>query len=109
MGRSKLCLGVCHADTFDISREICIKFVNDCATCFKMRNNSKKLRSGHRPILTIGFGSRGQVDLIDLQSSDFDGMKWLLTYCDHGTKFAATTPLPNKHVHGPSLFSPPPQ
>jgi hypothetical protein len=86
---------------FNISHEMCTKFVNDCATCIKMRVNSKKPRAKHSPILTVGFGTRGQVDLVNLQSTEFGGMKWLLTYCDHGTKFAATTPLPNNQVHGP--------
>ncbi len=58
----------------------------------------KKTKAGYRPILTLGFGSRGQVDLVDLQSSEYEGMKWLLSYVDHGTKYAATCALPNKQV-----------
>ncbi len=58
----------------------------------------KKCKAGHRPILTSGFGGRGQVDLVDLQSSEYEGMKWLLSYVDHGTKYAATCALPNKQV-----------
>jgi hypothetical protein len=83
---------------FNVSRQMCLFFANDCSTCLKMRCHSQKQRAGHKPILTVGFGSRGQVDLVDLQSSEFGGMKWLLTYCDHGTKYAATAPLPNKQV-----------
>ena len=86
---------------FNISLEMCMKFVNDCATCIKMRVNTNKARSGHIPILTIGFGSRGQVNIVVLQSAEFDGLKWRLTYCDHGTKFAATSSYPNKQVHCP--------
>jgi hypothetical protein len=85
---------------FNVSRQMCYYFANDCSTCMKMRSHMKKARSGHKPILTVGFGSRGQVDLVDLQSSEYGGMKWLLTYCDHGTKYAATTPVPNKQVTG---------
>ncbi len=88
-------------DYFNVSRVICAMFCNECATCLLTRSNLKKTKAGHRPILTTGFGSRGQVDLVDFQSSEFDGMKWLLTYCDHGTKFAATTPVPNKQVKSP--------
>jgi len=88
---------------FNISRLMCAKFCSECATCIKQKSHAKKCRACHRSILTVGFGSRGQVDLVDLQSSEFGGMKWLLTYCDHGTKYAATCPLPNKQVRSPSL------
>ena len=44
-----------------------------------------------------------QVDLVDLHSNEYEGMKWLLTYCDHDTKFVATCPLLNKHVKCSSL------
>jgi hypothetical protein len=42
---------------------------------------------GVRPILTIGFGTRGQVDLIDFQSLPNGEFKYLLNYIDHGIKF----------------------
>ena len=83
---------------FNITREMCSIFANDCTTCIKMRSYSKTPRAGHKPILTEGFGSRGQVDLIDMQSNDFNGMRWLLTYVDHGTKYAVTCAVPNKQV-----------
>jgi hypothetical protein len=60
---------------FNISREMCMKCVNDCVTCIKMKASVKKARAGHRPIFTVGFGSRGQVDLVDLQSSEYKEMK----------------------------------
>jgi hypothetical protein len=85
-------------DYFNVSRVSFAIFYNECATCLLTRSNIKKTKAGHRPILTTGFGSRGQVDLVDLQSSEYEGMKWLLTYCGHGTKFAATCPVPNKQV-----------
>ena len=91
---------------FNISREMCMQFVNDFVTCIKMKTSVKNARSRHRPILTVGFGSRGQVDFVDLQSSEYKGMKWLLSYCDHGTKFTYTTALPNKQVHSTSQLSP---
>ena len=43
---------------------------------------------GHQPILTSGFGTRGQIDLIDLQNAPDGEFKFLLTYIDHGTKIA---------------------
>jgi hypothetical protein len=83
---------------FNISRIVCGIFCNECATCLLTRNNVKKTIAGRRPILTSGFGIRGQVDLEDLQSSEYEGMEWLLAYIDHGTKYTATCALPNKQV-----------
>eukprot|EP00951_Prasinocladus_malaysianus_P014573 scaffold111087_cov31-Prasinocladus_malaysianus.AAC.1 len=80
----------------NISRDMCDTFHKSCSVCVKTRCAPKKTMAGSTPILTVGFGSRGQVDLIDYQSSAHGGMKWLLTYCDHGTKFACTRPLRDK-------------
>jgi hypothetical protein len=63
-----------------------------------LKAHVKKARAGYIPITTVGFGNRGQVYLIDMQSFEFQGMKWLLNYRDHGTNFAAATPLPTKKV-----------
>eukprot|EP00873_Tetraselmis_striata_P012745 jgi/Tetstr1/433009/TSEL_022346.t1 len=42
------------------------------------------------------FGARGQIDLIDYQSSEYKGYRFLLTYINHGIKFCFCTPIPNK-------------
>ena len=44
----------------------------------------RKVPAGHTPIVTTGFGSRGQLDLIDFQSMPDGQFKWLATYRDHG-------------------------
>ena len=83
--------------------------------------------AGHKPILTKGFGARGQVrllilsctarlataktcavpsvvamraqvDLIDFQSSPDGQYKFLLNYQDHGTKWCAHTCLGTGHL-----------
>eukprot|EP00873_Tetraselmis_striata_P039979 jgi/Tetstr1/460243/TSEL_000478.t2 len=65
-----------------------------------MRAQPKKAKAGSRPILSHGkYGVRGQVDLIDYQSSEYAGYRFLLTYVDHGLKLGFTFPLPNKQVH----------
>jgi hypothetical protein len=48
--------------------------------------------------VTRGFGTRGQVDLVDLQSlSEFNhGFRYLLTYQDHGIKFYDNRALKSK-------------
>ena len=52
--------------------------------------------AGHKPILTNGLGSRGQVDLIDLQSCPDGSCKFLLNYQDHGIKLYDNRALTTK-------------
>ena len=62
------------------------------------RQHRPPAREGHKPILSRGFGVRGQVDLIDLQSSADGKYKWLLVYVDHGIKLCDVRPLTSKRV-----------
>ena len=50
--------------------------------------------AGVRNIITEGFGVRGQVDLIDFQSTPDGPFKYLLNYIDHGVKKLTCVPLP---------------
>jgi hypothetical protein len=55
---------------------------------------SNQKQAGYHLILTHGFGSRGQIDLIDLQSNADGNFKFILTYYDdHGTKLVHAMPL----------------
>lgn len=84
-----------------------------CDTCpiCVARVNRKPSSAGHQPILTRGFGSRGQIDLIDMQSCKDGEYKFLLNYQDHGLKFYDNRPLTSKRagelthmlVHAPTL------
>ena len=56
----------------------------------------KKPKAGFRPIVTNGFGVRGQVDLIDFQSMPDGNFNFLLNYVDHGIKFCVVKPLHRK-------------
>ncbi|CAF5167720.1 unnamed protein product, partial [Rotaria magnacalcarata] len=49
-----------------------------------------------RPIISNDFHSRGQVDLIDMQSSPDGKFKFILNYQDHFTKFCILRPLKSK-------------
>lgn len=51
-----------------------------------------------RPIISTVFNCRGQVDLIDLQSSPDNSYKWLMNYQDHATKFCYLRPLLTKRA-----------
>jgi hypothetical protein len=53
---------------------------------------------GIKPIITHGFGTQGQVDLIDLQSMPDGNFHFLLNYIDHGVKFLFSIPLNCKHA-----------
>ena len=45
------------------------------------------------PILSTTFGSRGQVDLIDMGSIPDNDYRWILNYQDHFTKWVVLKPL----------------
>ena len=85
--------GHCKARTFQtrivtahgksIPRWVAETFVSCCPTCVR-RLLRKPSSAGHKPILTKGLGSRGQVDLIDFQSCPDKDFKFLLNYQDHG-------------------------
>ena len=78
-----------------ITRSMCARFVKLCPVC--IRAQPRKARAaGHQPIITHGYCSRGQVDLIDFQSLKDREYAWLLVYQDHGTKFCMLIPLTSK-------------
>jgi len=68
-----------------IPEKLVLLFVECCPTCTQ-RKVRKPSSAGHKPIQKQGFGSRGQVDLIDLQSCADGSFKYLLNYQDHGIK-----------------------
>eukprot|EP00873_Tetraselmis_striata_P015679 jgi/Tetstr1/435943/TSEL_024824.t2 len=43
-------------------------------------------------------GVHVKIDLIDYQSSEYKGCRFLLTYINHGIKFCFCTPIPNKEA-----------
>src|SRR6201996_9501072 len=51
-----------------------------------------------KPILTSEYGSRGQVDPIDMQSMPSGQYKWITVYQDHLTKFCILRPLSTKRA-----------
>jgi hypothetical protein len=54
--------------------------------------------AGIKPIITHGFGTQGQVDLIDFQSMPKGDFCFLLNYIDHGVKFLFSIPLTCKRA-----------
>ncbi|XP_070183286.1 KRAB-A domain-containing protein 2-like [Littorina saxatilis] len=63
-------------------------FKSLCQECQKKRKRPMTKGVVVRPILTKEFSSRGQVDLIDMQSMPSgSNKKWIMVYQDHLTKF----------------------
>lgn len=74
-------------------------FVKCCQTCNRKRAAPKK-GVVIKPIVTEGFNSRVQIDLIDFQTSADGEYKWILHVQDHATKFSYLRPLKSKHAAG---------
>ena len=72
-------------------------FAELCPTCVR-RLARKTTSAGHKPILTRGLGSRGQVDLIDFQSCPDRHHKFLLNYQDQGVKLYDNAALESKRA-----------
>jgi len=97
--------GHCKAKTFaariqsahgkSVPRWVSEVFVMFCPTCVR-RVPRKPSSAGHKPILTKGLGSRGQVDLVDFQSCADGSFKFLLNYQDHGAFRRAAVPCPGR-------------
>ena len=99
--------GHCKAKTFaarvkakhgkSIPRWMIELFPSVCSICIA-KQPRKPSSAGHKPIITAGFGARGQVDLIDLQSCADGQFKYLLNYQDHGIKLYMNAPLQSKRA-----------
>ena len=82
----------------NISREVVELFKSLCVECIKKRKRCVTKGVVVKPILTSDYGSRGQVDLIDMQSLTHGNFKWILVYQDHLTKFCALRAITSKRA-----------
>ena len=80
----------------NITREIIQLYNSLCEAC--IRKNTKKgyKNSVVKPIISDDFLCRGQVDLIDMQSSSDGPWNWIMNYQDHHTKFCVLRALTQK-------------
>ncbi len=81
----------------NIGRELCKMFTDMCPICITQMKHSRPV-AGIKPIITHGFGTRGQVDLINFQSMPDGYFCFLPNYIDHGVKFLFSIPLTCKHA-----------
>lgn len=80
-----------------IPRSACEVFISLCKTC-NLKKSVPKKGVVVKPIISHGFNARGQVDLINFQSSPDGEHKWLMNYQDHATKFLHLRPIKSKHA-----------
>lgn len=67
-----------------------------CDIC-QVRRSVPKPPCG-KAIVSVGFMSRLQIDLIDMRSVCYGGMNFILHAKDHFTKFSWLFPLPSKEA-----------
>ena len=82
----------------NITREVLGLYKSLCTECMKKRKRITTKGVVVRPILANDFGSRGQVDLIDMQSMPKGQYKWIMVYLDHLSKFCILRPLSSKRA-----------
>ncbi|CAF2083011.1 unnamed protein product [Rotaria magnacalcarata] len=76
-------------------------FINMCDVC-QTRRSFPKATSG-KPIISIDFLNRLQVDSIDMRSIKHDGFNFIMHAKDHFTKFSWLFALPSKEAHHVAL------
>lgn len=80
----------------NVTREQVAQFMSFCVRC-EENKAMKKNKRVIRPITSIGYGERGQVDLIDMRScKTSDNYCYILHYQDHFTKFSILNALCSK-------------
>ena len=95
-GRDKMIQ--CLSRYADITRESIEVFKSLCTECQIKRKRASTKGVVVRPILSKDFGSRAQVDLIDMQSMTKAQHKWIMVYQDHLTKYCVLRPLTSKRA-----------
>ncbi|XP_063587880.1 KRAB-A domain-containing protein 2-like [Penaeus indicus] len=71
----------------NITKEALKLFKSYCITCQEKRKRNKTAGVVAKSLLSSEFNSRGQIDLVDMQSLPQAQFKWLMVYRCHLTKF----------------------
>ena len=80
----------------NIHRNFLSIFIQFCQGCQEKRTRKGQKNVVVKPIISKGFMHRGQVDLFDLQSIEYDGYKWGMHYQDHSGKISICSALKTK-------------
>lgn len=81
----------------NVTVETIMLFLSLCIPCQK-KSAIPKRGLVSKPILQSAFNSRAQIDLIDMQSQEYEGSRFILNYQDHFTKFVVLRPLKTKRA-----------
>ena len=82
----------------NITRDALTLFKSYCAVCQEKTKRPVATGVVIRPILTHDLNSRGQVDLVDMQSKPCGSYKWIMVYQCHLTKFVIIRPITAKRA-----------
>ncbi|XP_066946986.1 KRAB-A domain-containing protein 2-like [Macrobrachium rosenbergii] len=82
----------------NITRDTIELFKSLCVQCQKKRKRCATKGVTVKPILSKDYGSRSQVDLVDMQSCAKGKYKWIMVYQDHLTKYCILRPLTSKRA-----------
>ena len=81
----------------NVTAEYIVIYLRLCVSCLKKGQVPQKGLVA-RPMVFSEMNSRGQVDLIDMQSQADVDYKWILVYQDHLTKFVNIRPTKTKRA-----------
>ena len=85
-------LYACLGEQFEnIGCELCKMFTDMCPICITRLKRNRPL-AGIKPIITNGFGTQGQANLINFQSMLNGNFCFLMNYINHGVKFLFSIP-----------------
>ncbi|XP_068237012.1 KRAB-A domain-containing protein 2-like [Palaemon carinicauda] len=82
----------------NITRDTIELFKSLCVQCQKKRKRCATKGVTVKSILSKDYGSRSQVDLVDMQSCAKGKHKWIMVYQDHLTKYCIVCPVTSKRA-----------
>ncbi|XP_064088336.1 KRAB-A domain-containing protein 2-like [Macrobrachium nipponense] len=89
----------------NITKESLEMFKSYCIVCQEKRKRLKTAGVVVKPILSSDLNSRGQVDLVDMQSSPQAQFKWIMVHQCHLSKFVILQPLTSKRAAEVAFFN----
>ncbi|CAF3493417.1 unnamed protein product, partial [Rotaria sordida] len=79
-----------------IPLELIKLFISLCDQCASRKTFPKPVVG--KPIASVGFMTRIQMDLIDMRSNEFNGFKWIFHAKDHFSKYSWLFPMASKEA-----------
>ena len=82
----------------NITRDSIELYKSLCVQCQQKPKRATTKGVVVKPILSKDYGSRVQIDLIDMQSMCKGSYRWIMVYQDHLTKYCVLRPLTSKRA-----------